>query len=415
MCGIVMATGIVLLFLLSACAQEADPPQESVDLLIDDASQDVVSEVAGVQSEQSAKPEESGNTNLPEPEFIPKDMHAFFGIPDEEVFDSKTYYIQYTEWIKVNDYYLDTPVIAIWEAGTNRVTIDRMLAKNLVSAIEKKYNYKNDKMPYVGAENPDWYHPRIIARISDDKETVMLYQPSIEYYYDYSEKGTDESLAAEFTPTSYIFLNKAFVHKDKRIVISYIDSDCKGYVWRLSEETSADGSTDQHYDILTDTNVCVDFDSFFSANACSDDLTLAAFAGSGIWIYDESGKEIMNHNFKRGGVDILEFTGNNILYLWDDGNTQPIYYLYDFSTGMTKAYKERFDVSIAERQFSLFGGYKITGRYFTTIKDKTLKICDRITGKVTEIYSDEFGEGVSWSETIVMDENFVSSFIDLDK
>jgi hypothetical protein len=393
--------------------------QEPENLSSDDTSADIVTESNGTDDEQTSTTSEptgaeESNYGLPESEFIPKDMYAFFGIPDEEVSDSKTYYIQYTEWIKVNDYYLDTPVIAIWEAGTNRVTIDRMLAKKLISAIEKKYNYKNDKMPWVGAENPSWYHPRIIARISDDKETVMLYQPEIEYYY--SEADADKSLAKEFATEKSVFLNDAFICEEDRTIFS-VDANGEGYVWSSMDDSRYDDSYNWHRNILTgeEVNLCVNDEFLISASVCSKDLKLGALNDIGmVGVYDiESREKIMEQKLVNGHTYALELTNNAMLYLWDDKKSLPVYYLYDFNTGMTTAYRERFDVSMAERQFRRFGGYKIMSRYFATIDERTLKICDRITGKVTEIYSDEFGEGASWMWTIVMDEDFVSSFITL--
>jgi hypothetical protein len=197
-----------------------------------------------------------------------------------------------------------------------------------------------------------------------------------------------------------------------------VDANGEGYVWSSMDDSRYEDSYNWHRDILTgeEVNLCVNDKFFISASVCSKDLKLGALSDiDRVEVYDiESREMIMEQKLNNGHTYVLELTSDTILYLWDNEKMWPIYYLYDFRTGVTKSYKERFDVSMAERQFRRFGGYKIRSRYFATIEDKTLKICDRITGNVTEIFSDEFGEGASWMWTIVMDEDFVSSFIDLN-
>jgi hypothetical protein len=432
---LIILIGAVSLLLLSACASqgdaslsetngnlgkepaaEASEAAESVESANIEEDQDVVSEAADTQDEQTALSAEQNNANkdpttLPEPEFIPEDMYAFFGIPNEEASDSKTYYIQYAEKIKTGGFYMDTPSVAIWEAGTDRVTVDRMLAKELVSAIEKKYGYKNEKMPYIGRENPSWYHSRFILRISDDSETPVLLQPVINYY-DYNhdpEIDAWDYKDAEFETLKCIFLNEAFVREEKGIICS-IDTDCKGYVWYTSEEYDSDMTSHWRFDITA-----TRFDSSSLMRTYSEDMKLGAVDGVGhVWVYDlESGEKIYGQAFERGFVQVLELTNDTLLYLWDDERNQPIYYLYDFRTGVTKAYKERFNASMLPHFWS-FGGYKISGRYFVSrIINNTMRICDRITGEVTEIHSKELGEASLLGVPLVLEKNFVRSFITL--
>jgi hypothetical protein len=424
----VILIGAVFLILLSSCAVQGDasPGETSGDPVEEPAAE--ASETTEVEdSAESADTEEEPTATyaepdavietgsvLPEPEFIPEDMYAFFGIPNEEASDSKTYYIQYAETIKTGGFYMDTPSAAIWEAGTNRVTIDRMLAKKLVSAIEKKYNYKNDKMPWVGTENPSWYHPRFILRISDDKKTPVLLQPVIDYYnvIRNPEVKETEDAYAEFRTLKSIFLNEAFVREEKQIIRS-IDTDCKAYVWYTSEEYDPDMPFHWRFDIPANKNTRIDSSSFI--RTCSEDMKLGAVDGVGhVWVYDlETGDKIYGQEFERGFVQVLELTSDTLLYLWDDERNQPIYYLYDFRTGETKAYKERFSASMLPHFWS-FGGYKISGRYFVSrIINNTMRICDRITGEVTEIHANELGEASLLGDPLVLDEDFVGSFITL--
>jgi hypothetical protein len=307
---------------------------------------------------------------------------------------------------------MDTPSVAIWEAGTDRVTVDKTLAKELVSAIEKKYGYKNEKMPYVGTENPSWYHPRFILRVSDDKETTVLLQPVIEYdNYNYDPDVDGEEYAdAEFETLKCVFLNEAFVREEKQIIRS-IDADCKAYVWSASEEYDPRMPYHWRFDIPGSKSMRIGTSP--SIRTCSDDMKLGAEDGVGyVRVYDlESGEKLYGCAFDRGFVTVLELTNDTLLYLWDDERNQPIYYLYDFRTGETKAYKERFNASMLPHFWS-FGGYKISGRYFISrILNNTMRICDRITGEVTEIHSDELGEASLLGDPLVLDERFVNSFL----
>jgi hypothetical protein len=412
----VILIGAVLLILFSSCALQSDAPLRETN---DDHVEELTAEAVNPENEPTmisteAAAVEEIQAALPEPEFIPEDMYAFFGIPNEEASDSKTYYIQYAEKIKTGGFYMDTPSAAIWEAGTDRVTVGRTLAKNLVSAIEKKYGYENEKMPYFGRENPSWYHPRFILRISDDRKTPVLLQPVINYY-DYNhdpEIDARDYKDAEFETLKCIFLNEAFVREEKKIIRS-IDSDCKAYIWYTSEEYNPDMPFHWRFNIPANKNTRIASSSFM--RTCSEDMKLGAIDGVGhVWVYDlETGDKIYGQEFERGFVQILELTNDTLLYLWDDERNQPIYYLYDFRTGETKAYKERFNASMLPHFWS-FGGYKISGRYFVSrIINNTMRICDRITGEVTEIHSNELGEASLLGDPLVLDENFVSSFITL--
>jgi hypothetical protein len=243
----------------------------------------------------------------------------------------------------------------------------------------------------------------------------VLLQSVIEYY-DYNhdpEIDETEYKDTEFETLKCIFLNESSVHEEKRILRS-IDTDCKGYIWYTSEEYNPDRPFHWHFNIQSNKDARIDI--ALHVRTCSEDMKLAAVDGVGhVGVYDlESGDRIYEQKFERGFVQVLELTNDTLLYLWDDERNMPIYYLYDFRTGVTKAYKERFSASMLPHFWS-FGGYKISGKYFIVrIQNNTLNICDRITGEVTEIHSDELGETSLLGDPLVLEENFVDSFLNTD-